>query len=515
MSALTPIASESKSNPNAISVRIKSRDAKGAANQRSHDLRIGRQPQYVDEAKSHLNRHLIRALSASDIRKVCEARREAAGLERKRAVASNAAVATIGIITFGIQAQKVMAEMDAQTQDKLFRDVAERVAERLGTSITGLSVHADETALHAHFQMPAVSIYGTPVSKIAVKRVLNEIQTIASEVAGKYDKRIERGRPRLVREAAGEKRSETINRLVRTLHDDLPLEVASLWVQVQQERERLAKNKRLADAANEKATKNEARAEKALKNAATYERRVADAQKKILDMESELLRLTELDEKILAAEKRLEPLQAAIEALDQHEASVEAKIAEEDQRQLEDAAAALMFGQNIDVSAIAILAAGDLVEWDGYGRQIGGWKLGETLKEYKIEVPSTGLTDFQKVSQALTANQDSVEDLKDRLAEDPDAKIEFESVRESLGEIGGALSRTGQWSRSFFRKARALTRELIEISFDRLVSVIKSNRDEALRNQPSPEEAKDFKDLPETAQAAVRKAISSKGPDPT
>jgi len=88
----------SEANPRAVSARIKSKASKAAANQRAHDLRIGRQPSYVDGTRSHLNRHLVQHVTASQLRRICDGRRKQYAHVRKRAVAKNVAVATTGIM---------------------------------------------------------------------------------------------------------------------------------------------------------------------------------------------------------------------------------------------------------------------------------------------------------------------------------------------------------------------------------------------------------------------------------
>ncbi len=513
MSSFRPSAAAAKANPKAISVRIKSRSAKGAANQRAHDLRIGRQPKYVNEKRSHLNRHLITAMTAASIRRICEDRREEANVQRERAVASNAAVATVGIITFGTEAQKVMALLRSEQQDQLFSDVAEAVAKRLGTSVTGLSVHLDESAIHAHFQMPAVSIYGTPVSKIAVKKVLNEIQTIAAEIAGGYDSRIERGTPRLQREEAGANRSETINRQVRQLHDDLPAEIAESQAQADAERGRYEKNKRLADRASAKAEEEGARAEKAKKNAATYEKRAAEALAKLENLDEELARLQKVQDDIEAAENRLAPLTAAMEELDRHEAELAQSAEAVAQQNAEEEAARIMFGDEADVTTLAILAGGDEIVWEGYGRQLGGWQFEEPLKAYGIDLAPADLSDFRKVIEKLDdAELDTLPKIIREVRSDEDAKAEFDSVKWAVEEIGIALKTAGRWSRSLLKKAAGATRELIEMTFDRLTSAIKSEQPPPSIKAPEPKAAKPFTELPKAAQDAIRKTKKPDGP---
>ena len=514
MSTFRPSNAAAKAYPNAISVRIKSRDAKGTANQRAHDLRIGRQPKYVDGDRSYLNRHLMRALTAAEIRKICDQRREESGRVRERKVAKNAAVSTVGIITFGVDAQKVVSLLGIDRQDELFAEVAEAVANRLGTTVTGLSVHLDESAIHAHFQMPAVSKYGTPVSKIAVKKVLNEIQSIAAEIASQYDSRIERGTPRLKREKAGATRSQTINRQVRQLHEDLPAEIAELQGKADREQARYEKNKRLADKAAAKADEDDARAEKARNNQAKYERRAADAQAKLDGMQKELARLQSIQDEIAAAETRLAPLRAAMDALDTHNEE-QANAAEAEASQAAEAeAASMMFGSDATIATLAVLAAGDEVIYDGYGRELGGWQFEEIFEDHSVELAASKLTDFRSVASKLAdASFDTVPAIVDDFCGTEEAKHEFETLKWAIEEVGFAFKAAGQWSRKLLDKARGATRQLIEMSFERLAAALRGEQKPPQIEAPKPETAKPFTDLPKPVQDAIRK--TSEPDDPT
>lgn len=517
MSSFRPSQSAAKANPNAISIRIKSRDTKGTANQRAHDLRIGRQPNYVDAKRSHLNRQLISALSAANIRKVCEDRREEANVPRQRAVAKNAAIATVGIITFGVEAQKVVSLLGTEQQDQLFKEVADAVAKRLATSITGLSIHLDETAIHAHFQMPAVSTYGTPVSKIAVKKTLNEIQSIAAAIAGRYDSRIERGTPRLQREKAGADRSQTINRQVRQLHDDLPAEIAEMQALAEAERARYDKNKLLADKAEAKANAEGARAEKAKRNLLTYERRAADALAKLEGIEEKLLNLQEIEASISAAKNRLAPLREAMDALDLHEAEQTNAAKAAAQHNAEAEAASRMFGGDAAITTLAVLASGDEVVSEDHGRELGGWQLGEIFEAHEVDLTDVSPSDFKAVSERLErAPTYSVPAVLDVLREEEFGGSEYDAVFMAVSKIGAALKATGKWTRDLFDKARGSARELIEMSFNRLTSALSRTQPPLLIDATPPVEAKTFTELPEATQEAIRKAAkSNKSEDPT
>ncbi|MFG1479828.1 plasmid recombination protein [Xanthobacter sp. V4C-4] len=274
----------------------------GTNGERAHDLRLGKQPGYVDADRTHLNRKLIPTMPGGEMRKISDARREASDIPRQRKVSQSAAVSTVGIITFGTEAQPWIEALPVELQDRLFRDVAEAVAQRLNTSLHGLVVHLDETAIHAHYQLAAVAYDGRPVSKVATPSVTSELQDIAAKVAQHYEPRIERGHRKRDRLAAGAKYSEVVHRTVKELHQDLPLEadalraqLADLERQMGEAQDTVSKNERRAAEARQKAEKwaeTTEKAEKARKNVETYDRRARTA-------EANLSTLTERMEGIL------------------------------------------------------------------------------------------------------------------------------------------------------------------------------------------------------------------------
>ena len=78
------------SNPWAASVRLKARSLKRAYGQRRHDFRIGRQPNYVTQDRTLLNRVLIEPRPLPKIKREIERLRRSNGAER--AMKSDAAV---------------------------------------------------------------------------------------------------------------------------------------------------------------------------------------------------------------------------------------------------------------------------------------------------------------------------------------------------------------------------------------------------------------------------------------
>ena len=295
-------------NANAVQVRIALANTGNAGGQYAHDLRIGPQPGYVDRERTPLNRILYDPLRGGELRGICVERRTQR--ETRRAMRRDAAVAVNGIITFGHAAQAIFEALEPDRQDMAYAAVAEAVARRLGTTVAGLVVHADESAPHAHFQLPAVTRDGLPVSKVAKIAALRDLQTIAAEVMARHAPGIERGTPKALRLAAGEDYADVVNRSVKELHADLPAEIAALETRAEAAREKAEKNERLAETARTKAAEDDARASKAVQRAEAYERRAEAARAELERLSAEVSRLRGLAE---AAETRRADGEAALD----------------------------------------------------------------------------------------------------------------------------------------------------------------------------------------------------------
>ena len=290
-------------NSYAVQMRLEVVPASTISGQRNHDLRLGLQPGYVQTTRTVLNTVLVACASGPDLREECERRR--AKRDTRRAMKRNAGVGVRGIITFGRDAQGLFQRLDTQVQHQAYREVAEAAARRLGTTLAGLVVHADETAPHAHFQLVGYALDGTPVSAIAKRGPLRELQTIAANIMGRYAPGIERGFSREKRLAEGGSYADLVHRTVQELHVELPLkrdaaraelaakeaaiarlaariaemeaEVAALEAGLQGAKAKAATNERRAAKALAKAGVDEAKADQALKNAVIYERRAEAA----------------------------------------------------------------------------------------------------------------------------------------------------------------------------------------------------------------------------------------------
>lgn len=212
-----------KGNKKAILGRLKHRSDVQANAQNRHDLRSGQQPKYVDRTRSPLNDVLIAPLGGAELNKICTARRDKRGLTKR--AKKDGKVATTGLLAFGVEAQVWFEELDRATQNRAFLTIAEAICSRCNTTLTGLIVHRDESAVHAHFQMPSYDINGDPLTKTMTWSDYTRLQDLVAEVIKQFEPRIERGNRKWDRIAAGADPSETINRSVKRLHVDLPLEI--------------------------------------------------------------------------------------------------------------------------------------------------------------------------------------------------------------------------------------------------------------------------------------------------
>ena len=207
-----------------VSVRLSHKSPAKAKGQRHHDTRQSHIPVYVDKERSPLNSVVIEPKTERELRDICLDRRSQRAT--KRAMKKDAAISTVGIITFGKEAQETIRQLSVAEQNALYLQTAKRIALKLGTDVTGLVVHRDESAPHAHFQMPAYSMDGIPVSKVLTPTLAKELQDAAGSVYTHLD--IRRGTPKADRIERGEDVAQTVHRSVKRLHNDLPIEIESL-----------------------------------------------------------------------------------------------------------------------------------------------------------------------------------------------------------------------------------------------------------------------------------------------
>ncbi len=204
---------------NAISVRLEPLKHRDMSGSRSHDLRK-KVPGYVDRTRLSLNTHKVGLTPSLALERINFLKQ---GTKGRRFNPETNVLAWDGIITFGKDAQGVVHGLPPEEQDRRFMETAFAIADEHGAELWGLSVHRDESAVHAHFKMSGCNRQGLQLR--IRKPELKKAQDIA---AGPWaDLGIVRGKARVARIEAGEPASKTIHRTVKQLHDDLPKELAA------------------------------------------------------------------------------------------------------------------------------------------------------------------------------------------------------------------------------------------------------------------------------------------------
>ena len=220
-------------NHASVSVRIESKKRVEHTAQRAHALRTGRRLDYVDYTRAHLNSVILAPPPVDEIVAECLALRQARpGMKRKpRSIRADGAVAVDGLLSFSLEALKIVEALSHDEQDRRFRLAAEAVADQLNARLVGLVVHRDEASLHAHFTLPAYDRDGRPLTKKTNQLACIAMQDVVADTAF-MDIGIERGKSKEQRLEDGEDYSKTIHRNVRRLHDDLPREIAAAEAKV-------------------------------------------------------------------------------------------------------------------------------------------------------------------------------------------------------------------------------------------------------------------------------------------
>lgn len=301
-------------NPRAASTRIQAKNSRALAGQRKHDLRIGRQPDHIDESRKCLNRIIMEPDPPGVMRAICENRRSLRDTKRK--MKKDASVAGCGIITFGSEAAALFEALTPDAQDRAFLDLAESIADRLNTTLHGLVVHRDETTIHAHYQIASYNLDGVPLSQATRPAVMSSLQDLTAEVMARHCPGIERGNRYGDRLKAGADFRDTLHRTVRELHRDIPREIEAKRAEI------LALNMKTQEAQTrvdemqgrvDKLTQKAELSEKEANRLATYEKRLSDRVKE-LETAQELAKKAKAEERRLADIARDEAEEAREEA---------------------------------------------------------------------------------------------------------------------------------------------------------------------------------------------------------
>jgi hypothetical protein len=305
-------------------------------------------------------------MTSAELKRLAKERRDQRDMAR--AMKSNAGIAVAGIIGFGVEAQKMFEALGPDGQEKALRAAVERMAADLRTSVSGLVLHLDETAKHAHFSLCGYDVDGQPLSTHMGRGVLRDLQTALHEALQAFMPDLERGRARKARAEAGAAPHELVNRSVAELHTDLPLEIEAKRQELAELKEKILKNEVRAEKARAKAEQDEDRAEKALKNAEIYERRASEAEGKVEGLEAQIIALERVEAAKGAAEAARDQ---ALEA--QKGAESRAEAAESRMKDLETGGVAAIN----EAASVAAQAAAAVITGGLYQNDQGKWKVGE------------------------------------------------------------------------------------------------------------------------------------------
>jgi len=230
-----------------VSIRIGSVRAGGYKGQRTHDLRQGKVPDYVDQDRSGLNRgddtptlakvHEMNVGQKHAAKIATRARYEAAQASGddseikdakaaknacRQAYSETGVVAYRGILTFGTEAQKVIKTLSPEDLERFVRESVIGAADVVDTSVFGIRLHLDESAPHAHFYWLATNEQGRKINPD--KYDCRKIQDLAAEPF--KDLGLTRGKNKDLWIEEGAEPSKYINESVKELHERLPADLA-------------------------------------------------------------------------------------------------------------------------------------------------------------------------------------------------------------------------------------------------------------------------------------------------
>ena len=218
-------------NPKAACVRLRGISKEKAKSSRSHIMRLGTVPNYIDQSRTHLNTYSDKAPSIDQVFASAISRRETR--LPQRSIKSNASILFEGIVALGSELAAWFEDLSFEDQDNIFITIIKEIAKTLGTTCSAFAVHRDETTIHAHFELVAYAKDGTALSTLLTRDVLSNIQDIAHKILMRAIPNAERGRKKEIRLLNGADPSEVENICVETLHATLPADIAKAQLELQ------------------------------------------------------------------------------------------------------------------------------------------------------------------------------------------------------------------------------------------------------------------------------------------
>lgn len=287
-----------------VCIRIKHNSMSRAKGQRHHDMRFpNRIPRYVDHTKSNFNSVIIEPLKEAAIAEICAERQTLK--PRIRRPKTTSSICTNFIITFGKEAQPSIEALSYEQQNDLFRRTGEAIARELDTDLTGLVVHRDESAIHAHGQMPSWNKKGQAIAKVSHRAKMRALQDRAGQIYEQLN--ITRGKPKIQRIQDGEPYYRYIHQSVYQLHERLPIEIAELQAQIEENKQLEKALQDHLDTLKKRVSDNEDTIQQALKTLRNYNQQIKNAKNELklkpLPKKMEIQQVVELKKRILGPSK--------------------------------------------------------------------------------------------------------------------------------------------------------------------------------------------------------------------
>ncbi|MGE4440438.1 MAG: plasmid recombination protein [Desulfomicrobium sp.] len=194
---------------------------------KAHDMREQKKtPRNIDPARICRNTVVIPTPSAKEALELVNKIKAESGARQKFNPARNNLVHD-GILSFSHEAQSVVHALDVQEQVRRIVESIREVCELHKGRLIGLTIHRDEYAIHAHFQILAVGEDGRML-RIG-PRDCRQRQDVAARAWN--DLGITRGKSKRDRIADGESWRETTKMSVAQMHEELPRQLAELEAQ--------------------------------------------------------------------------------------------------------------------------------------------------------------------------------------------------------------------------------------------------------------------------------------------
>lgn len=173
-----------------LSFRIEKIANEKVLSQINHDMRIGKQPKYIQRDKSHKN---ITLTGAKFNKLKHEEHLKKQNGKSKRKIQKNTERFFTGVMTFSEEMRR-----DYKNNDGLFaecsKDFLEKLKERYKMENIYSEIHLDETTPHIHILFDNIDDSGKSVRRNINPKILSEIQTLMGECF--EDLEYKRGKPK-------------------------------------------------------------------------------------------------------------------------------------------------------------------------------------------------------------------------------------------------------------------------------------------------------------------------------